>query len=219
MPALLFRVVSDERRGLVMRAHLSSLWRDEAGFIVSAELVLLGTLLVVGLIAGLSCVQEAVIGEYQDVAGAIRSLDQSYAFSGMQGCISPQCGSGSWTAGSAYPPLNPACAACFDCFVPQVGDCQTCPPEVPVVLTVPEIPVEVALPYCVQPAATPIPCEVRARLPCVPPPTGEVACLPAIPAAVVRPCDCELSVKSAPDGLRGSGVWVEPLPFNGPLVW
>ena len=56
---------------------LLSLWNDEAGFIVSAELVLLGTLLVVGLLAGMTCMQEAVIGEYQDVAGAISSLDQS----------------------------------------------------------------------------------------------------------------------------------------------
>lgn len=219
MPAALFHVVPDERQELEMRAHLSSLWTDEAGFIVSAELVLLGTLLVVGLIAGLSCVQESVIGEYQDVAGAIRSLDQSYAFQGMHGGIALPCCTGSWTAGSAFPPLKSDCAVSFDCCVPLVGDCLVCPPEVPAAPATPQTQVEVAPPDCLQPAAIPIPCEGRDRRLCVPPPTGDVVCLPAIPAAVVRPCECKSSVKLVPVGVHGSGVRVESLPLYGPLVW
>lgn len=59
------------------------LLRDEAGFIVSAELVLVATILVIGLIVGLSEVQHAVVSELNDVADAIGSLNQSYFFTGF----------------------------------------------------------------------------------------------------------------------------------------
>jgi Flp pilus assembly pilin Flp len=62
---------------------LTRLLQDESGFIVSAELVLIATLCVVGLIVGLSEVQHAVISELNDVADAIGSLNQSYFTTGF----------------------------------------------------------------------------------------------------------------------------------------
>lgn len=62
---------------------LTRLYRDDRGFIVSAELVLIATLLVVGLIVGLSEVQHAVVAELNDVGDAIGKLNQSYSFSGF----------------------------------------------------------------------------------------------------------------------------------------
>ncbi|MBT5018602.1 MAG: hypothetical protein HON04_07635 [Planctomicrobium sp.] len=62
---------------------LTSLLNDEAGFIVSAELVLVATILVIGLIVGLSEVQHALNAELNDVAEAIGSLNQSYFYSGF----------------------------------------------------------------------------------------------------------------------------------------
>lgn len=62
---------------------LRTLLNDEAGFIVSAELVLIATILVIGLIVGLSQVQYAVVEELNDVAHAIGSLNQGYYFSGF----------------------------------------------------------------------------------------------------------------------------------------
>ncbi|MCA9032517.1 MAG: hypothetical protein KDA66_16995 [Planctomycetaceae bacterium] len=62
---------------------LHQLLNDEAGFIVSAELVLVATILVIGLIVGLSEVQHAVNSELNDVAEAIGCLNQSYSFSGF----------------------------------------------------------------------------------------------------------------------------------------
>ena len=62
---------------------LKTLWNDEAGFIISAELVLVATLLVIGLIVGLSEVQHAVVSELNDVGEAIGSLNQCYSFSGF----------------------------------------------------------------------------------------------------------------------------------------
>lgn len=62
---------------------LKELFNDEAGFIVSAELVLIATLLVIGLIVGLSEVQHAVVQELNDVGDAIGNLNQSYMYTGF----------------------------------------------------------------------------------------------------------------------------------------
>jgi hypothetical protein len=59
------------------------LLNDEAGFIVSAELVLVATILVIGLIVGLSEVQHAVVQELGDVADAIGEVNQSYYYTGF----------------------------------------------------------------------------------------------------------------------------------------
>ncbi len=62
---------------------LRALWSDEAGFIVSSELVLIATLLVIGLVVGLSEVQHAVVAELNDVGDAIGELNQGYYYSGL----------------------------------------------------------------------------------------------------------------------------------------
>ena len=62
---------------------LTQLWNDEAGFIVSAELVLVATILVIGCIVGLSECQHAIVTELNDVGEAIGSLNQSFTFSGF----------------------------------------------------------------------------------------------------------------------------------------
>jgi Flp pilus assembly pilin Flp len=62
---------------------LKLLWHDEAGVILSAELVLIMTLLVIGLIVGLSELQDSVVNELNDVGEAIGSLNQSFFFHGQ----------------------------------------------------------------------------------------------------------------------------------------
>jgi len=74
---------------------LNELWNDEAGSVVSAELVLLGTLGVVGVGVGAAAVGDSAESEMEELAYSIRSLDQSFRTSGFQGC-------GAWTAGSCY---------------------------------------------------------------------------------------------------------------------
>jgi len=56
---------------------------DEHGFIISAELILVATVLVLGMLVGLSQVQNAVVSELNDVAHAIGALNQTYYFSGF----------------------------------------------------------------------------------------------------------------------------------------
>ncbi|MBL8815560.1 MAG: hypothetical protein JNL58_05990 [Planctomyces sp.] len=62
---------------------LKSIWNDEAGVVLSAELVLIGTILVIGMIVGLVELQCAVVGELSDLGDAIGNLDQSYVTSGL----------------------------------------------------------------------------------------------------------------------------------------
>jgi hypothetical protein len=57
--------------------------KKQAGFIVSAELVLVATVLVIGLIVGMVAIRDAVTAEMGDVAEAIGSADQSYFYDGI----------------------------------------------------------------------------------------------------------------------------------------
>jgi hypothetical protein len=61
-----------------------SLWNDESGAVLSAELVLVMTILVLGVIVGLSEVAVAVNTELNDISNAIGALDQSYFFTGFK---------------------------------------------------------------------------------------------------------------------------------------
>src|SRR2546423_97942 len=63
----------------------SRLMKEEAGAIVSAEIVLIMTILVIGMIVGLKSVRDSVVTELADVAQAIANLDQSYSFSSVLG--------------------------------------------------------------------------------------------------------------------------------------
>ena len=64
------------------------LWNDEAGFVISAELVLVATILVIGMIVGLVVIRNQVVQELVDVGEAIGALSQSYAFGGI---YKPEC--------------------------------------------------------------------------------------------------------------------------------
>ncbi|WP_166828820.1 branched-chain amino acid aminotransferase [Thalassoroseus pseudoceratinae] len=64
---------------------LTTLWADEAGFVVSAELILVCTILVLGLVVGLAEVGTGVNEEMEDVGSAIGSVNQSYSFTGFTG--------------------------------------------------------------------------------------------------------------------------------------
>ena len=64
---------------------LTRLREDEAGFIVSAELVIIATILVIGLIVGLAEVAFGVNEELEDVGSAVGSMNQSYQLSGTVG--------------------------------------------------------------------------------------------------------------------------------------
>ncbi|MCO6457788.1 MAG: hypothetical protein J5I93_20985 [Pirellulaceae bacterium] len=69
------------------------LWSDEAGFVVSTELAIIATILVIGMIVGLTTIRDQVVQELADVAGMISQLNQSYSFSAITGHHSTTAGS------------------------------------------------------------------------------------------------------------------------------
>lgn len=71
----------------------NALLNDEAGFIVSAELVLVATICVLGLIVGLSEVAINVNNELEDVGSAFTSLNQSYNLDCSRSCKASSRGS------------------------------------------------------------------------------------------------------------------------------
>lgn len=63
---------------------INRLWNDQAGAIVSAEIMLVGTLLVIGVIVGLKSVRDSVVTELADIAQALDNTSQSYWYNGYQ---------------------------------------------------------------------------------------------------------------------------------------
>lgn len=68
-----------------MLTAVLTLWKDESGFIVSAELVLIGTIAVLAMVVGLSEVASAINQELEDVASAFGAMNQSFRYSGLTG--------------------------------------------------------------------------------------------------------------------------------------
>ena len=79
---------------------LKNFLNDENGFIISAELALVLTIAVIGIVVGLSHVAMAINQELSDVASAIGSLDQSFNFTGYTCCkkngVATAASAGSW---------------------------------------------------------------------------------------------------------------------------
>lgn len=69
-----------------MTTLLKTLLRDEAGFMVSAELILISTIVILGLAVGLAEVSFAVNNELEDVGSAIGSMNQSFHVAGQESC-------------------------------------------------------------------------------------------------------------------------------------
>ena len=68
-----------------MTKLLLVLWRDDAGFILSAELIMIATLLTLGMVVGLSELSGAVNNEMTDMAGAVEGMSQDYWTNGDSG--------------------------------------------------------------------------------------------------------------------------------------
>ena len=73
-------LMTSQKRNVSM---LKQLLNDEGGFIVSAELILIATLCVIGLVVGLSEIQHSINAELNDIADAIGALNQSFFTSGF----------------------------------------------------------------------------------------------------------------------------------------
>lgn len=68
-----------------MMTLVSKLWKDEAGFILSSELVLIATIGVLAMVVGLSEVANSINQELEDVASAFGAVNQSFRYQGLTG--------------------------------------------------------------------------------------------------------------------------------------
>uniref|UniRef100_A0A7C4LIR7 Branched-chain amino acid aminotransferase n=1 Tax=Schlesneria paludicola TaxID=360056 RepID=A0A7C4LIR7_9PLAN len=102
-----------------MKKFALRLWRDEAGFVVSTELVLVATIVVIGLITGLTTIRDQVSTELADVADAISEVDQSYSF----GAITAHASS---TSGTLFDDATDFCENTAAGVADQDGDVTQC---------------------------------------------------------------------------------------------
>ena len=90
-----------------MNALFTNLMNDEAGFIISAELVIVATVAVLAMIVGLSEASMNINSELEDVGSAIGSLNQSYHVQGT-------CGHQGHVGGSCYTDQRDFCDSIGD---------------------------------------------------------------------------------------------------------
>jgi hypothetical protein len=63
---------------------ISTLWKDDCGAILSTEMVLIGSVVLLGVVAGLATVRDAVTTELANFGGSISNLDQSFVLHGTR---------------------------------------------------------------------------------------------------------------------------------------
>ncbi len=68
-----------------MKTFAIALMNDEAGFIISAELVLISSVCVLSMVVGLSEVANGINQELEDIGSAFGSINQSYRYQGLTG--------------------------------------------------------------------------------------------------------------------------------------
>src|SRR5262245_54108219 len=78
-----------------MKRFLLRLWKETDGFVLSSEMVMYGTVGVVGVTTGYAALRDSINTELDDVAKALGATDQSYFVNGVYG-------HSAWTAGSAF---------------------------------------------------------------------------------------------------------------------
>lgn len=68
-----------------MKITIARFWNEEVGAVVSAEIMLAATILVLGVIVGLKSVRDSIATELADVGQAFSNINQSYCYSGTSG--------------------------------------------------------------------------------------------------------------------------------------
>ncbi len=101
------------------------IWRDDSAVVVSIELILILTVLILGLIVGLATLRDKVVNELGDLAVTFGSLNQSFSLSGATGHHSSSAGSDFIDLvddgdGPDTPGCEPACISV--CEIPVDGE-------------------------------------------------------------------------------------------------
>jgi hypothetical protein len=59
-------------------------WIDQQGSVGSAEIVLIMTIMIVGVVVGMKSFRDSAVTEFADWAQALANLNQSYSFAGLE---------------------------------------------------------------------------------------------------------------------------------------
>jgi hypothetical protein len=74
--------------------QILELWSDDGGSgLLTSELLVIFTVLVIGVITGLTAVRQALVSELTETAQSLLALNQSYSFAGQANCESSTGGS------------------------------------------------------------------------------------------------------------------------------
>jgi Flp pilus assembly pilin Flp len=68
-----------------MTAFFAKLWRDDDGALISAEYLFVATILVIGIVVGLTGLRNAINAELTDLGNAILALSQGFSIPGASG--------------------------------------------------------------------------------------------------------------------------------------
>jgi hypothetical protein len=103
-----------------MRKLLAKCWADDAGALISSEFLFVATLLVIGVVVGLTAVRNATNAELTELANAFLGLSQGFVVSGQSGCSAASDG----TSVTDLPGTEP-CPINTPASVPVVLGCDT----------------------------------------------------------------------------------------------
>jgi hypothetical protein len=72
---------------------IDRLWNDDDGALIASEFLFVATIIVIGIVVGLSAVRVAVNAELSEFANALLALSEGYIISGEAGCCASTDGS------------------------------------------------------------------------------------------------------------------------------
>ena len=100
---------------------MRKLMNDDRGALIASEFLFVATILVIGIIVGLTSVREAVNVELAELANAILALSEGYSISGLQGSGAAVDGSQAIDTPALVTPLAP-----LEPAIPSVIDVLPC---------------------------------------------------------------------------------------------
>ena len=90
-----------------MAQLMRKLWRDDCGALISSEFLFVATILVIGVIIGLTNVRAAINAELTELGNAFLALSQGFTISGQSGSSASFEGSQAFdTPGALTPTVN-----------------------------------------------------------------------------------------------------------------
>ena len=86
-----------------MKTTMMRLWTEDCAAIIAAEMLLIMSILVIGVIVGLAAVRDSIVTELADVAQAIVNVNQSFRSAASPGITRSRAAAPSTTTPTSAP--------------------------------------------------------------------------------------------------------------------